>query len=229
MNASSNILGMLLTGAAAIVPQVRVEAPPFREWEPPRVETAGGEILGLVDANLKQSAPGQQILVSGLAPADRTICIAVTHVSGRYLAAVTLEKPRNASSLSIVLPGNRISALKAKRGELAILARASQGSSCSSADPVLPASWGREAISGSAYLMVNNAQSLRSRAALVGSTPAACVSLRNMLSSARALTTYQVACPVPVGGNCGETASFAVNLENGTRTTSLRGRLRKAC
>lgn len=214
---------------AAPIAEVKLAAPPFREWEPPRVKTSGGEILGLVDASVKQIATGQQIFVTGLAPRDKTVCLNITHVSGRYLASAMVPKPNGASSLSIVLPGNRIARLKAMRGELAILARASETEKCTPRDPILPASWGRDLDSASGYLLVNNGQSLRSRVALAGSVPTSCVSLRDRLDGVKALTTYQMACPVPLGGACGAPTGFTVNLDNGTRTVPLRGQLRNAC
>lgn len=218
-----------LIGASPPIPEVTVGKPPFVERSQPKVQTSGGELLGFVGANLTLPASGARITVSGLSPTDKYICINIRHVSGTYLAAVTFSRPQNASSVVVVLPKNKVAAMRATRAELAILARASTGSTCSNTDPILPATWGGETPGPSAYLLINDHQSIRTRASIAGEAPQMCSQLSDILPRGKVLRSYHVACRLPVNGACGTAQSFAVKLMKGTTESSIRGRLRNVC
>jgi hypothetical protein len=215
--------------AAPAIPEVKIRAQAFQESRPKVVKTSGGEIIGFVDDDLLTSVTGASLLVRGLAPSDRTVCVVIRHISGAYSASFKADHQDRAPALRMVLPPNQIRSLNAKRGELAILARASETTDCGPDDPILQASWGPDNGVKASFALVNNHQALQTRSGISGSPVQPCKPLRDLLSDKTAFTAYQVACPVPPAGECQQAKVLGLQFIDGTIQTTIRSSVRRPC
>lgn len=218
---------------ARVVPKVSVPKPPtFFEDQPPLAHYSASDVLGVLSGSLTSRTRTSAIVVTGIRPDDRTICVNIERSNGGYIAAFTIANPGRGPTLELVMPSNIIPKLNATAGEMAVRARASRrAKACGDNDPNLVASWTR-ASGESVSILLNSQRATYAAVEIGGEAPVRCQRLDVALARPTiAKGSFDTVCQVRVGGACGGEQTVTVQLRDGARyrTPSPQFRLRNPC
>lgn len=212
------------------VPEFRVERPPFRESVRHVIPTSAETVIGVQIGGLVNSVDRPNITIAGIRPRDQTICVNIEHSSGSYLASFRVGNPLAGSTVRFELPSTILRSLGARTGELAILARASQGSDCGTSSSVLRAGWGRLSPSATGYVLINDSQADIARIIVDGRPAQRCVLLRSILGQRAVFTSFQTACPLPQNSlECASERRVTIQLLKDGEFDTHRLLLRDGC
>jgi len=209
---------------------VLVAMPPFSEQVASFSHYAGEALAGAVILPERAVPVGSVIVVSGVRPSDRTICVRIEQSNGGYHASFDVPNPNKGPSFLFVLPTSTIARLGIAPVELAIRARVSDGSSCNDNSPILAAGWG-SAITPSIELLVNPQRYDRVSARVASGISSACSpALSNTAGDRRSMSSYSIVCRVRLTGACASEQEVVIQFRDGSIAgVPLRLAMRTPC
>lgn len=208
------VAGVTASVAIAKLPLIVVRPPVLKETVRETVSTSGSAVVGIVGNDPANLRGGMDLVVGGLEPSDRHICVSIERSSGLYLAQFKVRRPAGQPTVRIRLEKSVLSKISKNVGEFAIRARAFEDG-CKNSGPLLPVSWvGRNQSpeTGKIHFLINSLQA--NSITMVGSSSssnkAICRRLRDAMSSPQlSVRNFDTVCEVPAP-TCNTTVTYKI-------------------
>lgn len=216
------------------IPLVELPASIIKEYYVKRGDTAlAARIAGIGSPQLDKPVPLSRLVISGLSPKDRFICVRIVHASNLYRAEFSFQNPGHAPTLRVRYASRYWGQLNDRiTGALAIRAFASPDGQCDPVQSLLPAIWGEFPPETEGTLLVNGGQADSVRLQAASAASVECSKLDDTLGGHQiAATAFTHACPLKfVGSDCRKEVDLAVQRGIGPKFMEPdRLRLRPLC
>lgn len=205
--------GVTLANRAPLT--VVVQPPILAESVQQSVDTAGSEFVGLAGGGLDRKLASNDIIVSGLRPTDRTLCVNILKSSGLYRATFEYPLRQPVSEIRFQLRSTNLSHMKMTGAEIAIRAQASAGARCNSAAPFLSVRWAGSQLAGNAVLF-NSRQGTEVTATTIGGGYVSCQSIRDAANDqGLPIRSFDTVCYAPASRSCKSEQGIRVSRADG--------------